>query len=156
MIKLQRRRAISTIIATGIMLSAVAVLGSALVAWSNGNLKIFEISLANTSSNMTNQINENLLIEHIQFCNGNCPPPLFSSPGMNVTLTNTGFEGLTVTKIQVNGNTYTQISPPLPASLMPHKSNTFGFVFVWTSKSAYTITVTTSRGTIVTTQVVAP
>src|SRR5579872_3315983 len=93
------RRGLSTVITTAIMLTAVAVIGSAVVSWSNGNLKAFETSLASSSSDKTNKINENLLIENLAFCY-NCPPPI-SSKGINITLTNVGYVGLNVTQIQI-------------------------------------------------------
>ncbi|NHH97257.1 hypothetical protein DYY66_0517 [Candidatus Nitrosotalea sp. FS] len=70
------------------MLSAVAVLGSAVVTWSSGNLKAFEIALSNTAVSNTNKITESVSIENIAFCS-NCGH-VNSQNVTNVTLTNTG------------------------------------------------------------------
>ena len=151
------RRGLSTIVTAGIMLSAVAVLGSAVVTWSNGNLKAYEISLTNTAANNTNKINENLSIENIAFCtncSGNSAKKI-----INVTLTNTGTTSLRITQIQVNSTTITQyysIGSSLPVNILSQKSYTvsakLGTGTTWHNGSVDTITITTARGSIYTTQ----
>src|SRR5689334_6937470 len=91
-------RGLSTVVTSAIMLTAVAVLGTAIVAWSNGNLRGFETSLANTTASNTNQINENVNIEKIAFC-VNCGGT--TKNVINVTLTNTGTVSVKITKIQI-------------------------------------------------------
>ena len=59
------RRGLSTVVTGAIMLTAVAVIGTSLVAWSNSNLQTFETGLANSASSKTDKINENLQIENI-------------------------------------------------------------------------------------------
>ena len=150
----QSRRGLSSVVTTAIMLTAVAVIGSAIVSWSNGNLKAFETNLASTSSDQTNKINENLLIENVAFCHTNHCPITNNINGINITLTNVGYIGLNVTQIQINGSYSWKVSPPI--SLNPHTSSLYQNILPWNSKSLDTITVTTARGTIITTQVVAP
>lgn len=147
-------RGLSTVITTAIMLTAVAVIGSAVVSWSNGNLKAFETNLASSSSDKTSKINENLLIENIIFCY-NCPAPI-SGKGVNITLTNVGYVGLNVTQIQINGSSFSwKISPPI--SILPKVSTLYQKSLpTWKSSSLETITVTTARGSIYTKQVTAP
>src|SRR5579872_4572350 len=96
-------RGLSTIVTTGIMLSAVAILGSAVVSWSNGNLKVFETALSTTAVNNTNKITENMAIENIAFCS-NCDSTN-SKNVINVTLTNIGTVSVKITQIQVNSTT---------------------------------------------------
>ena len=155
-VEFSRRRGLATVVTAALMLTTVAVLGSALVAWSNGNLKVFETALSTTASNNTNKITESLSIENIVFCS-NC----VSSNGnnvINVTLTNTGTVGITVNQIQVNGTiieNYAE-STTLPVNILPQKSYTVAAQLsagtMWKSKSPDTITVTTARGSIYTTQ----
>ena len=155
-----RRRALSTIVTAGIMLSAVAILGSSVIAWSNGNLKTFETALTKTAVNSTNKINENISIENIAFCN-NCVSP---TTVINVTLTNTGTVGVKVTKIQINSTSDSYVmGTSLPVNILPQKSYLVAVQLPqspssvqWHSKSVETITVTTSRGSIFTTQAAAP
>ncbi len=154
------RRGLTTVVTTALMLSTVAVLGSALVAWSNGNLKVFEIGLSTTASNATNKISESLVIENIVFCS-NCASPNGNNV-INVTLTNTGTLGITVNQIQVNGTTINQFakSTTLPANILPQTSYTVSAQLAattqWKSKSPDTITVTTARGSVYTTQAAPP
>lgn len=154
------RRGLTTVVTAALMLTTVAVLGSALVAWSNGNLKVFETALSTTASNDTNKITENLSIENIVFCS-NC----VSSKGnntINVTLTNTGTVGITVNQIQINSTTIQNYakSTTLPENILPQNSYTVSAQLptgtMWKSKSPDTITVTTARGAIYTTQAAPP
>src|SRR5579864_5786395 len=171
------RRGLSTIVTTGIMLSAVAVLGSAVVSWSNGNLKVFETALSTTAVNNTNKITENMAIENIAFCS-NCDSTN-SKNVINVTLTNIGTVSVKITQIQVNSTIITSyyysknspysssscpppsgISTCLPATISPKQSYTVS-VFLnsptkWSSKEPDTITVTTARSSTFTTQVAPP
>ncbi len=149
-------RGLSTIVTAGIMLSAVAVLGSAVVTWSNGNLKAYEISLSNAAANNTNKINENLSIENIAFCT-NCSGNN-AKKVINVTLTNTGTTSLKITQIQVNNTLITQYyssSSSLPTNILSQKSYTVSAQLAtgtWNKGSVDTITVTTARGSTYTTQ----
>lgn len=167
------RRGLSTIVTAGIMLSAVAVLGSAVVTWSNGNLKTFEIALSNTAVANTNKITESVAIENIAFCS-NCG--LSNSKNvLNVTLTNTGTVSVKITQIQVNSTAITSYyysknspyssssCPPvsgtpacLPTTILPKQSYMVSVSLKspakWGSQKPDTVTVTTARGSVFTTQ----
>lgn len=171
------RRGLSTIVTAGIMLSAVAVLGSAVVTWSNGNLKTFETALSNTAAANTNKIIESVAIENIAFCS-NCGPNN-SQNVTNVTLTNTGTVSVKITQIQLNSTAiasyyYSKTSPYssascpppsgistcLPVTISPKQSYTVStdlkFPKKWSSQKPDTITVTTARGSTFTTQAAPP
>ena len=171
------RRGLSTIVTAGIMLSAVAVLGSAVVTWSNGNLKAFETALSNTAVANTNKITESVTIENIAFCS-NCGSAN-SKNVTNVTLTNTGTVSVKITQIQLNSTaiTYyynsktshyssTSCPPPsgastcLPATILPKQSYTVSTSLIypktWGSQKPDIITVTTARGSTFTTQAAPP
>ena len=162
-------RGLSTIVTAGIMLSAVAVLGSAVVTWSSGNLKAFETVLSNTAVANTNKITESVAIENIAFCS-NCGPAN-SKNVINVTLTNTGTVSVKITQIQINSTTITSyyysktspysssscpppsgVSACLPATILPKQSYTVSASLnspaKWSSQKPDTITVTTARGSI--------
>jgi hypothetical protein len=154
------RRGLSTIVTTALMLTAVSVLGSSLVAWSNGNLNVFETALSTTASNDTNKISETLNMENIVFCH-NCA----SSNGnnvINVTLTNTGTVGITINQIQVNSTIIHNYAKgtTLPVNILPQNSYTIAAQLptnsIWKSKEPDMITVTTARGSIFTTQAAPP
>jgi len=144
------RRGLSTVVTSAIMLTAVAVMGTAIVTWSNGNLKTFETSLSTLYATNTNKINEFVTIENIAFCQ-NC----FGGQqphAINVTLTNSGTIGLNVTQITINTSTYKITN----GGLLPGKSNLWELNYNWKSQIPITISVTTNRVSIFTTQVSAP
>ncbi|MBI1829170.1 MAG: hypothetical protein HY222_07390 [Thaumarchaeota archaeon] len=153
------RRGLSTIVTTALMLTAVAVLGTAIVSWSNGNLKSYETVLSNAASNNINKINENLVIENIAFCAA-CASP--SNSVINVTLTNTGTISIKINQIQINSTVITSYakSTTLPQNISPQNSYTVAAQLptsvTWKSKSVDTITVTTARGSTYTTQAAPP
>ena len=159
-VEFSSRRGLSTVVTAALMLTTVAVLGSALVAWSNGNLKVFETALSTTASNDTNKITENLNIENIVFCS-NCALSNGNNV-INVTLTNTGTVGITVNQIQVNSTVITNYAKgtTLPVNILPQKSYTVAAQLsagvMWKSKSPDTITVTTARGSTYTIQAAPP
>ncbi len=149
------RRGLTTVVTAALMLTAVAVLGSAMVAWSNSNLKTYDTALTTTAANNTNQISESISIENIVFCH--CGG---SNNVINVTLTNTGNLGVRINQIQVNSTTITTYTKgtTLPVNILPQNSYTLAAQVSnhWNSKSLDTITVTTSRGSIYTTQAAPP
>jgi|SRR5579864_1827968 len=153
------RRGLSTVVTGAIMLTAVAVIGTSLVAWSDSNLRTFETGLGNTASTNTNKINENLQIENVWFY-VNKPLPL-QKGGVNVTLTNVGTIGLNVTDIKLVDSLASDdfhqnvVIPPGKSYSAIANSLTY-LKHQWTSQVPITITVTTARGLIFTTQAVPP
>ncbi len=160
-VSLRSRKGLSTVVTSVIMLTAIAVLGTTLVSWSNSNLRAFEFSLANNVSNKTNQMNENLAIENVAFCT-NCGGSNTKNI-VNITLTNTGTVPVRVNQVQINStviNNYYTSSSSLPSNIMPKNSYLVSASLpsptTWASKKLNTITVTTTRGSIFTTQVSPP
>jgi len=145
MVRLKNRRGLSTVVTSAILLTAVTVIGIALVGWSNSNLKTFESNLSNVTATNTNQINENIAIENINFCKF-C---YSSNHGINVTLANAGNLPVKVTQIQINGIP-TNLSPP--PTILPGKYYTYNQSYAWKSQTPVSISATTSRGSIITTQ----
>ena len=143
------RRGLSTIVTSAIMLTAVAILGSTMVSWSNGNLRAFETSLSNTYSTNMNKLNEFVTIENIAFCK-NCYG--ISQHDVNLTLTNTGTVSLNVTSIKINNSVFAITS----GRLLPGKSNLWELNYTWQSQIPLTISISTSRGSLFTTQAAAP
>ena len=148
----------STVVTAALMLTAVAVLGSTVVSWSNGNLKTFEIALSTASSSNTNKINEFITIENVWFCKTTCPsiPMSTTPPAVNITLTNTGNIGLNVTNIKLVNTTKSLDYPIKNISIKQGKSYSWQENYYWKSQVPINIYITTARGSIFTTQVVAP
>lgn len=153
--QMNNRRALSTVVTSAIMLTAVAVIGSSIVVWSNTNLRTFESSLSNMSATNTNKINEKLLIEDVNFCQ-NCYPTKSPKTGVNITLTNVGTLTLKIKNIQMNNNTLETWSLSPTINILASKSFTYNHSYNWHSNLPVTITVTTSRGSTAATQVVPP
>src|SRR5256885_4673061 len=160
-----RRRALSTVVTTAIMLTAVAAIGTAVVAWSNTSLRTYEFNLATSASDKTNKINEMFIIENVFLKSATAPPP--AGPWINVTVTNTGTVGLNVTQIKISDSSNSKSNnivkicsyftcSPKNNALPPHSSAWFYIDFQWTSNKIVTIQVTTARGTMVTTQAMHP
>ena len=150
----KNRRGLSTVITTAIMLTAVAVMGTAVVSWSNANLKTYEISLSNTSSSNTNKINEFLTIENVWYCKTTCPPT--TAPAVNVTLTNAGNIALSITDIKLVNSTKSLDYPINNVSVKQGNSYSWQTNYVWKSQVPINIYVTTARGSIFTSQVSPP
>ncbi len=146
------RAGLSTIVTTVIMLTAVTVMGTSTVAWSNTNLFRNEQVIATTYSSDVNKIQEKLSIENIWFCKS-CYPGTIPH-GVNVTLTNTGNLALNVTQIQINNATY--VYPVSNTVIFPGKSSSWQQNYNWQSKTPINIYVTSARGSIFTTQAAPP
>ena len=143
------RRALSSVVTTAMMLTAVAVIGTAVVAWSNSNLKAFETTLVTSASDKTNKINEALIIENVVFVPYIINPLL---PFVNMTVTNVGTTGFNVTTIQITDGTTTSSYSITQGAVPKHSSALFSQHFNWHSGIPVTITITTKRGTVISTQ----
>ncbi len=93
----KRRRGITTVVTSAILISAVAIMGVTLVAWANTNLFVKQATLESSFNEKMNKLNEDLFVEHIWF--GTNPNIV------NVTITNVGAIGLNVTKIEIKNST---------------------------------------------------
>jgi len=146
-------RALSTIVSSAILLSAVAMLGIGLVSWSQSNLTDKQTALETAFSINVNKLNEDVLIEHIWF--GGTGPTKF----LNVTLSNTGLIGLNVTEIKlVNSTTNAKIAtyPITNGGMQPDEYFSTNFLFDWNSNKPFNVVVTTYRDVIFQTQVLPP
>ena len=147
------RRGLSSAVTGAMLLTAVALMGTGLVSWSNTNLKSHQQSLESTYSTYVNKINENLIIENVWF--GTNP-----SKFVNITMNNLGSIGLEVTKIEfVNPDDKTILnvfSAFSDQKIFQKQSNSTKIPYNWESDSPIEIVVTTSRGSIYTTQVMPP
>ncbi len=95
-----KRRALATVVSTGILLSAVAIMGSMLTAWSNSIFVNEQNELNAVYAEGVNKLNEFLVIEHVWFGNETNPQNKF----INLTMSNVGNVGLNVTKITLDNS----------------------------------------------------
>ncbi|MHB8601466.1 MAG: hypothetical protein ACYC6W_06985 [Nitrosotalea sp.] len=131
------------------MLTATALMGTGMVNWSNTNLSKYQTSLSDTFSTNVNALHENLVVENIWF--GNNP-----SKFLNVTITNTGSVGLNVTDVKLTSSISSLDITSSHTSLIPKQQNVTKIIYGWSSNVPIKVTVTTSRGSVFTSQVMAP
>ena len=143
------RRGIATIITSAILLTAVAVMGSGVVAWSNSNLFGHERALDTTYSTNVNKINEYLTVENVWF--GTSPTKF-----VNITMNNPSSIGLNVTQIQIKTSTDTFNQQFTNQPVFPKNSTSIQFSYPYTSNVPISIYITTARGSIFTTQALPP
>ena len=148
-IRLASRSGLSTVVVSMIMLSAVTLMGSGIVSWSNTNLFSHQKDLQNTFSTNVNKINEDLVIENVWF--GKTPQKF-----LNVTLSNIGNIGVNVTKIQLINSTHNITYEFNDVEIVPQKSGSKIINNQWGNNQPVDILVTTQRGSIFRTQASPP
>ena len=142
----KKRRALATVVSTGILLSAVAIMGSVMTAWSSSIFASEQHQLNSAHSDGINKINEFLSIEHVWFGEG---PPKF----VNVTMSNVGDVGLNVTKIRLD-NTIDKVDLTITDGGIPRNGEISSKIFYnWTSTEPIHILITTEKGSIYQTHV---
>ena len=146
---LRSRRGLGSVVTGAILLTATALMGTGVVSWSNTNLSSYETSLSNTFSTNVNSLHESLTVDNVWF--GNNP-----SKFLNVTIANTGTIGLNVTDIKLTSSISSLDVPSSHTSLTPKQQNVTKITYAWNPHVPITITVTTSRGSVFTSQVMSP
>jgi len=142
------KRALSELPSAAMLMFAVAVLGVGLVGWSNQTLSLGATELTNTFDNSVNRISEELVIEQVWFGTGS------TSKFVNVTMSNIGSIGITITEIEFVNSTDTH-TITLNQNLFPSgTSSTYSIEedYVWTSGTLVDVTVTTARTNVIKTQ----
>jgi len=148
----RRKRALSTIVTTAIILSAVVIMGSTVVAWANMKLSNQEQALSLTFNANINKLNEDFVIENVWFD--------YVLNNVNVTITNVGILTLNVTEIKFtdpsNYNDLETLSITDGRILVQDyfsKNVTYSGL---TSGDAFNVVVTSERGNIIQKQVLPP
>ena len=145
---LHSKRGLSTVVVSGILIAAVAIMGSAVVSWSNSNMITKQQSLETTYSANVNKIKEYLTIENVWF-GGTTPTNKF----VNITFSNAGSIGLNVTEIQLATSASTTEFSYTNGGIFPSKTNSTQKLYNWQDDDSIDIIVTTSRGSIFRTEV---
>ena len=144
----RQRRGLATIITSAIMMSAVVMMGSAGVVWSQTSLAVQQADMANTASNYMNKLNESLVFEYVYCASDPCDQ-------INVVLTNVGHVGLDVSELTISEKMsgFSKIQSVTNGQITPQNSieitvNDAGF----SSYDILDIMVKTNRGNIIQTQ----
>jgi archaellum component FlaF (FlaF/FlaG flagellin family) len=146
------RRGLASVVTGAIMLTAVALMGTGVVSWSNTNLFAHQQSLQSTYSTSINKINEDLKIENVWFGN----PPLFAQKFLNITMSNLGNIGVNVTKIELINSTHSIAYQLNDGEILPKKSYSKLITNEWGNGALIDVVVTTERDSIFRTQVLPP
>lgn len=149
------RRGIATVITSAILLTAVSLMGSGVVVWSNSNLSGHEQILQSSYSSNINKINEYLTVENVWFGTDATKPP-GQQQFVNITMNNPSTIGLNVTQIQLKTLTTDITQQFTHQSVLPKSSISVQFSYPYASKVPIDIYMTTLRGSIFTTHALAP
>ena len=152
MVVLRKRRALATIVTTGILLSAVAIMGSMLTAWSNSIFATEQHEMNKVYAEGVNKLNEFLVIEHVWFGNETDVPNKF----VNLTISNVGNVGLSITKIRLDNSIdktdyFVNNGDIARGDYFSTEVN-----YNWTTTEPIQITLTTEKGSIYQTSVMGP
>ncbi len=147
-----KRRALATVVSTGILLSAVAIMGSMLTAWSNSIFVNEQNELNTVYAEGVNKLNEFLVIEHVWFGNETNPQNKF----INLTMTNVGNVGLNVTKISLNNSIDKTDLLITNGGIIRTEDFSTEITYNWTTTDPIQVTITTEKGSIYQTYVMGP
>jgi len=148
-IQARKRRALATVITSAIMMSAVTILGSAGVVWSQTSLNSQQVEMTNSVDNYLNKVNESMVFEQVYCTSTPCETVI-------VVLTNIGEIGIDVSQISISDQTsgFSKIHPVSSGIIMP--DNSIAVSINEPSFSSYSILdvmIETSRGNIIQTQI---
>jgi hypothetical protein len=149
MVKHTKRRALATVVSTGILLSAVAIMGSMLTAWSNSIFATEQDELNTVYAEGVNKLNEFLVVEHVWF--GDNP-----SKFVNLTMSNVGNNGLNVTKITLDNSIDKTDSIIMDGGITHNDVFSTEVPFNWTTTEPIKVSITTEKGSIYQTYVMGP
>lgn len=145
------KRALSTVVTSAILLTAVAVMGTMVVGWSNSNLTVHKQELESSFSDHINRLNEDLLLEHVWFGG--------TGPSVNITMNNVGTVGLNVTEIKIKNPSTGETIDSFAytnGGIVTSGTLSVNETFAWVSSTPYDVVITTERGSLFKTQVTAP
>ncbi len=148
------KRGVSTVVASAVLLTGVAVMGIMIVSWSESNLTRHQQNLDSFFSDHLNRINEEVFIEQVWFSG-------FSDPtkSVNITLSNVGEVGLSIFEIELvnpSDGTAQRWYTPSVSTMIPKNSFSIELSYAWQDETDVEIIVTTARGSLFKTQLETP
>jgi len=145
----RKRRCLATIVTSAIMMSAVCMLGTAGVVWSQTSLTAQQVEMTDTVNNYSNKLNESLVFEYVYCYDEPCETII-------VVMTNVGQIGLKVSEISISDKTtgFNKIQSISSGGIMPQSSIAIPINDpLFSSHSVLDVMTTTSRGNIIQTQI---
>ena len=113
----QKRRGLATIITSAMMMSAVCILGSAGMVWSQSTLTSQQVEMTNVVDNYSNKLSESLNFEYV-YCNDNPCETII------VIITNNGKVGIDVSEVYISDKNsgFSKIHTITNGEIMPDHS----------------------------------
>ena len=144
------KRALSTVVTSAILLSAIAVMGTMVVTWANMKLNSQEEALSLTFTDNINKLNEDFIVENVWYD--------YVLNNVNVTITNVGIIGLNVTEIKFTDSSGGLVTLSITdgGTLVQESFNTNVTYSGLTSGDVFNVVVTSERGNIIQKQVLPP
>jgi hypothetical protein len=139
--KSYRRRGVSTVVTSLLLVVAVGIIGTFLVSWANSSFAIQRANIADETSERINLVKEDLVIEDVWFYT-EAGPVYFA----NVTIRNTGDLAVTISNIYVNNSQFWNTGETIPIDGKEEIKVPFGAT-PWAADSPQSIWVKTERGT---------
>jgi archaellum component FlaF (FlaF/FlaG flagellin family) len=93
--QIRKRRGIATVVTSAIMMSAVCILGSTGMVWSQTTLSTQQVEMSNVIDDYTNKINESLTFEYV-YCNDTPCETII------VIITNNGKIAMNISQINIS------------------------------------------------------
>ncbi len=147
--KFHQRRALAAAVSGAILLTAVSLMGTMGIAWSQTTLNEKQADMTNTVNDYINKIKESIVFEYVYCSTTPCDT-------IDVVLTNVGDVGIDITEITISDSVsgFSKVVPITHDVIMTDKSfsisiNDANFI----SYPALDVKVTTSRDNIIQTQI---
>lgn len=151
------RRGLASIVTSGIILSAVSIMGVMLLGWSQTSINEQKQEMNQVYDTRMNKINEDLIYENIWFA---LPAGIMTANHLNVTVANIGILGLNVTSIQVTNSTGTNNTSfsygYTDGGIVTGNSLSLNATYPWQSGDELDLRIFTNRGNQFVSQAVAP
>ena len=152
-----RRRGLAGIVTSGILLSAVSIMGVMMLGWSQTSIQEQQQEMNDVFTTQMNKINEDLIFENVWFAT---PAGNMLDNHLNVTVANVGVLGLNITSIQVTNTTGTNNTAKSylysNVGVVTDSSVSLNTTYPWDADDEISIRIFTDRGNQFLTQVVAP
>lgn len=153
----KHRKGLATIVTSAILLSAVSIMGAAMLGWSQTSISIQKQEMEDVFTTQVNKLGEDLVFDNVWFSTTCAYPGPVSC--LNVTMSNVGTLGLNVTEMEfVDGVTLQSLKTFYYTDGGMAISDTFttNATYPWTTGDDIDIIVFTERGNQFTTQEIAP
>jgi hypothetical protein len=136
-IRCRRRRGISTVVTSVLLVSAVSIMGAFLVAWSNSSFAVQRLNVASATAERINLINESFVVEDAWFFQNN------TGKFTNLAVRNTGDNAIKISSIYINNTEVTFTDETIRTGEMA----VIDFPLSWGSDRPQSVWVKTDRGT---------